>query len=143
MEVEDVAEDPKINIDAVSGSSTLVTEENSMFRLRMDENNNVGDLAGMISATDEDPGDAMGLAFSLESSKVASTFAFKLGAPGTVLPNDNSRTIALMTETSLNYEIESVFVMNISVTDSTGRSATIRDLIVEVNDINEPPSCAN
>ena len=122
----------------------LSTEENNMFRLRMDENNNVGDLAGMISATDEDPGDAMGLAFSLESSEVASTFAFKLGAPGTVLPNDNSGiTIALMTETSLNYEIESVFVMNISVTDSTGRSATIRDLIVEVNDINEPPGCAN
>ena len=89
----------------------------------IDENNNVGSLVVNLVGQDEDPGDAMGLTFSLVAG-APSTLAFELGSPEILFPYQSSRNIPLNIMQDLDFESQPVHTMSVTITDASQRTAT-------------------
>lgn len=113
------------------------TFDESNLVVTIGENNNVGSLVENLTGKDEDPGDAMNLTFSLIGVSPA-TLSFELGAPETIYPYQSSRAIPLLIRTALDFEAQPVHTMELTITDSSQRTAT-QSITIQLNDVNEPP----
>ena len=109
VEIENVPEDPFF--------------ESESLEVFIDENNNVGSLVVNLVGQDEDPGDAMGLTFSLVAG-APSTLAFELGSPEILFPYQSSRNIPLNIMQDLDFESQPVHTMSVTITDASQRTAT-------------------
>jgi hypothetical protein len=136
LEVE-VTDNAPCSLTDISNVTIHVTQINNApvanpQQFSLVENSSTGTIVGTVVATDPDPGQV--LTYAIVSGNTSG--AFSISSATGVLSVANSLAI--------NYELTSVYNLQISVTDNAATPLTsIADVTVNILDINEAPVCFN
>ena len=130
VEIENQPEDPYFRDPA----------QNARFE-STDENLHVGSVAFNIAGFDQDPGEASQLTFALIAVDPP-VLSFELGELSQVYPFETSRSAPLIIKSRLDFEVQPVHTMNVSITDPSGGRA-VQAIIINVLDENEAPELRN